>query len=163
MITTWRLSGEPFTSKTQAFDGEGAYRTGRRWNSRGVRVVYAASTIALATLEILVNLEDIEVLRRKYVAFRAEIPEEIIQTLVPDGDYSGLPRDWAINPKPPSTKAIGDGWVRGGSSAVLEVPSAIVPLEMNYVLNPAHSDFKLIKIFESVPVRFDPRLERGLN
>ena len=162
-ITGYRLSREPYTSKTQAFDGEGAFRTGRRWNSKGVRCVYVASSIALASLEILVNLEDVETLRAHYIVYRVRFPAGIMQTVMPNGNLSRLPTDWDATPKPPSTKAIGDAWVKGTSSAVLEVPSAVVRLEANYVLNPLHPDFGGIEIDDGRPYLMDHRLERGLG
>ncbi|MCB1079902.1 MAG: RES family NAD+ phosphorylase, partial [Verrucomicrobiae bacterium] len=59
---------------------------------------------------------------------------------------------------PPSTKDIGDLWVRQARSAVLELPSVIIPTEPNYLLNPSHPDFKKIVIGKAEPFAFDPRL-----
>jgi RES domain-containing protein len=162
-LTGWRLSQAPYDSKAQAFDGEGAFRTGRRWNSRGVRVVYAASSIALASLEILVNLEDMETLKTHYTAYKIRFPQRIMQTVMPNGDLNGLPDDWSSNPKPPSAKAVGDAWVKAAQSAVLEIPSAIIPLERNYLINPLHPDFKQIEIESGIKYAFDPRLIHSLN
>ena len=161
VISAWRLTQAPFEGAQAAFSGEGAFRAGRRWNSRGVRVVYVASSIAHASLEILVNLEDVQTLRTHYSAYQILFPATMLQTIVPNGDLSGLPDDWATNPKPPSAKAVGDAWVKQAASAVLEVPSAVIPLERNYLLNPAHPDFKLITIKEAVRYAFDPRIVPG--
>ena len=156
LTRAWRLTSEPHTGIHDAFSGEGARRTGRRWNSRGVPVVYASSSVALATLEILVNLEDVQVLERHYVAYRVEIPDRIIARLT----HEHLPAGWAITPHGPATKAIGDEWARRGETAALAVPSAVVPLETNYLLNPRHPDFDAIEVHGPVPYPFDERLSR---
>jgi RES domain-containing protein len=69
-----------------------------------------------------------------------------------------LPPDWQSEPPPPSTKALGDAWVQELRSAVLQLPSVIIPGESNYLLNPAHPDFKRISIANPEPFAFDPRL-----
>lgn len=154
LTRTWRLTSEPYASKQDAFSGEGARRTGRRWNSRGTLVVYASSSIALASLEILVNLEDVQTLQRRYVACAVVIPDELIARLEP----ASVPADWTSMPHPLSTRAIGDEWVRRGETAVLAVPSAVVPLEPNYLLNPRHPDFGRLEIGDALEYPFDGRL-----
>jgi RES domain-containing protein len=69
-----------------------------------------------------------------------------------------LPPDWRTEPPPPSTRQIGDTWVRDGRSAILALPSVIIPGELNYVLNPFHPDFKKISIGKPEKFTFDPRL-----
>jgi RES domain-containing protein len=69
-----------------------------------------------------------------------------------------LPSDWSEEPPPPSSQAIGDLWVRKAPSAVLEIPSVIIPSETNYLINPKHPDFHKIHIGKPVPFAFDSRL-----
>ena len=69
-----------------------------------------------------------------------------------------LPADWRVEPPPPSTQRIGDAWVRAARSAILALPSVIISSESNFLLNPAHSDFKKISIGKPEPFAFDPRL-----
>lgn len=76
----------------------------------------------------------------------------------PDDAHTCLPSDWTEEPPPPSTKELGDRWVKKSRSAILELPSAIIPAEPNYQLNPAHPGFKKVLIGKPVPVAFDPRL-----
>jgi RES domain-containing protein len=71
---------------------------------------------------------------------------------------AGLPANWTEEPPPPSTMEVGDLWVKQARSAVLEIPSVIVRSESNYLLNPAHPDFKKVVIGKSAPFAFDPRL-----
>ena len=135
-----------------AFDGEGAWRFGGRWNSPGTRVVYTSGTKALATLESLVHLNP--PVTFKYVA----IPVEFDDALVEAVGVADLPADWSEEPPPPSTLEVGDQWVKDARSAVLELPSVIIQTEPNYLLNPAHPDFNKIAIGKPVPFAFDPRL-----
>jgi RES domain-containing protein len=69
-----------------------------------------------------------------------------------------LPAEWRVEPPPPSTKAVRDAWVRGKRSAVLALPSVIIPGDLNYLLNPAHPAFKRIAIGKPERFAFDPRL-----
>ena len=137
-----------------AFDGEGAFRFGGRWNTRGTRMIYTAGSLALAALEMLVHLDDDELLAA-YSFGAAQIPPALI---LPVTAVRALPKNWSASPPPVSLQRIGDDWVRSLASAVLEVPTAIVPLEQNYLLNPAHPDFAKIKLEKPRRFRFDQRL-----
>lgn len=88
-------------------------------------------------------------MRFKYLIFRIEFDEALIEKIMP-GD---LPANW--RGQPPSTKHVGDPWFKQYRSAVLELPSAIVPIEINYLLNPIHPDFKTITISKPMPFSFD--------
>jgi RES domain-containing protein len=87
------------------------------------------------------------------------VPEELIESL----DQRELPQDWRAMPEPDSTRDIGTKWVAEGGSAVLAVPSVVVPSEFNYLLNPTHPDFSKIKIGTPKPIDWDPRLVRLLG
>ena len=108
---------------------------------------------SLAILEVLVNLPASRLLSA-YVFFRIEIPEDVVHDVEP----GTLPPDWRQSPIPPSTQALGDGWLTGASALVLRVPSAVVPEEHNYLLNPEHADFGRLIVSGPVPVVWDPRL-----
>ncbi len=151
MPKAWRITKEKYAGK--AFDGEGAQLQGGRWSSPGTRIVYTAGSQSLAILEILVHLQQTEVLS-SYVIFEVEFPEKFVETLAP----SSLPKNWRTSPAPPTTLAIGDGWIKKSSSAVLRVPSVIVPSEYNFLINPAHSDFGGITIGDQKPLDADARL-----
>lgn len=134
-----------------AFDGEGAARAGGRWNSRGVRVVYASATKALCALEILVHLPTTSQLA--FVVFPLGIPPQLVQSL----PKARLPAGWRTMPPGTATQQLGDAWVASGSSAVLAVPSVLTG-ETNYLLNPAHPDFARIQIGRKARFVLDPRL-----
>jgi RES domain-containing protein len=151
MVTAWRIVATRLASG--AFSGEGARRDGGRWNSPGVRMVYTAGTISLALLEILVHLntgDPIPLYSRCSVRFD--------DSLVIALDLKQLPRNWRQSPTPAAARAVGDQWIASARSAVLKVPSAVVEEESNYLINPAHADFKLIEIGQFQPIRLDPRL-----
>ncbi len=151
--TAWRLV------KTRhlrhAFDGEGARLYGGRWSSPGVRVVYVAESLALAAMEVLVHLGGSAILAA-YSAVRVDFDSALVTVV----DRSSLPRDWRRSPAPASLATIGDRWVAGGASAVIEVPSAVVEGERNFLLNPRHADFGSIAFGEPRPFVFDERLLR---
>jgi RES domain-containing protein len=150
MARGWRIVKESHAST--AFDGEGAWRYGGRWNSPGTRVVYCSANLSLAALENLVHLNP--PLAFKYVAIQLEFDDRLIETV----DSKRLPVDWNEEPPPLSSMEFGDRWVNERRSAVLALPSAIIPSETNFLLNPAHKDFRKIIIRKPVGFSFDHRL-----
>lgn len=151
-LTAWRITSARYAG--QPFDGEGARRYGGRWNRTGTPVVYASTTLSLATLELFVHLEP-ELAPPGLVAAAAEIPPDLD---ILEMDLAVLPDDWRTYPGPESLKDLGTAWVRSGESAVLLVPSCIVPRERNILLNPAHPDFQRIEQGPAEPFSFDPRM-----
>jgi len=146
----WRIVKERHAAT--AFDGEGALRVGGRWNSPGVRMVYASESKSLAALETLVHLNPPVIF--KYAAIAIEFDEGLVEMI----DASNLPTDWTQEPPSRTTQIIGDQWVKEARSAVLELPSIIIPSESNFLLNPAHPDFAKIAIGKPGTFSFDPRL-----
>jgi len=153
MINAWRIVSA--NHKDKAYTGDGARVHGGRWNSKGVAVVYTADSLALASIEMIVNLPAPKMLQ-KYVRISAYISLDLVLEL----SEVDLPEDWNSRPISPSTRAIGDRWVKEQSSAVLRVPSIVVPDEYNYLLNPNHPDFVKIEIGKPIIYYFDPRLTK---
>jgi RES domain-containing protein len=141
----------PYAAK--AFTGEGARIAGGRWNSPGMAVVYTASSASLAILEMLVHLQSQELLKR-YVLVEVTFAEALVTVVEP----RSLGKTWRKSPPPAAAQRVGDDWLAGTGSAVLRVPSVIVPAEYNYLLNPAHPDFGKITVGPKQPVQLDPRL-----
>jgi RES domain-containing protein len=139
-----------------AFTGEGARLNGGSWNSRDNAMVYTSSSLSLATLEVLVHLEDPEVLGKLFSWTTLEISPEILETM----ESGNLPAGWDVDESSQLSRAIGDAWLRSQRSAALAVPSVVTPGEWNYLLNPAHPDFPKILIGSPQPFRPDPRLLR---
>jgi RES domain-containing protein len=151
ILSAWRITKA--THAPDAFIGEGAWRFGGRWNSPGTRVVYTAEHASLAVLEVLVHLESSLPLP-VYSLIQAEFDEGNIERI----DASKLPENWRSGPASAKTQIIGDDWVGERRSLVLGVPSAILPIEMIYLINPEHPDIGEITIYEPQPFSFDKRL-----
>lgn len=150
-VSAWRIVKRKLAK--DAFSGEGARLYGGRWNSPGVSVVYAAQSQSLAALELLVHLENSELLY-EYVVIEARFDSSLITRIA----QSDLPVDWRASPAPASARAIGDAWIAGEPSPVLELPSAVIPAENIFLLNPQQSAFAKIEIGSPVDFEFDPRL-----
>ncbi|MBI1747075.1 MAG: RES domain-containing protein [Acidobacteria bacterium] len=150
-VVAWRIVKRKLAAT--AFNGDGARLHGGRWNNPGVAIVYTAQSQALAALEMLVHLDSPELLE-KYVLFEVGIDPAMITPVEP----SQLPRNWRAHPSPAQVRAIGDAWAASRTSAVLRVPSGLVPGENNFLLNPRHKDFPKLHIGKPLPFRFDLRL-----
>jgi len=152
VISIWRIDKKRHSAST--FSGEGAALYGGRWNPRGARVVYASQSLALAALEKFVHLEGVAG-GISFVNFRIDVPGSV---KIKHVELSQLPKNWRSVPAPASTQAIGLNWAQKNESAVLRVPSTIIPSEYDYLINPSHADFISLKISKPAPFSFDPRL-----
>ena len=150
-ISAWRIVKRKLAN--DAFSGRGARVYGGRWNSPGVAMVYTAASQSLAALEILVHVEAPELLGY-YVVIEISIEPSLLQVR----DISELPPDWRLEPPPDMLRKIGDTWIASRSSPVLQVPSAIIPVESNFLLNPLHEKFSSLVIGKPQPFHFDRRL-----
>jgi RES domain-containing protein len=149
----WRICRRRYAADGSS--GEGARLYGGRWNSRGVRVVYASTSLALAAVETFVNLEP-KLLPKDLVAIEGEIPDALEVARL---DLKRIPRNWheAGNE---SLRRIGDQWISGGRTVAMLVPSAAIRGEWNLLLNPAHADFRKVKFDAPKPFAFDARMLR---
>jgi RES domain-containing protein len=149
----WRICKARFAD--EAFSGLGARRFGGRWNSPGVPMVYASSSLALAAIELFVHLEP-NLQPDDLVSIAATLPEgEPARRLRLDE----LPSDWWTDDFEP-LRAIGDGWIREKSSLALLAPSAALRAEWNVLVNPLHPAIAEIEVEEPLPFHFDARMFR---
>ncbi|RCX08936.1 RES family NAD+ phosphorylase [Extensimonas vulgaris] len=155
MPTVWRITTARFAQS--AFSGEGARAYGGRWNPKGWEVVYTAESQSLALLELMVQDEP---LRAHYVLIPAQIPDDLAQSRI---DADGLPADWRTLGTREVLQSLGLAWLKSARTAVLNVPSAVLPAERNYLLNPRHPDFARIVIGEPQSLQTDTRLLRNLD
>jgi RES domain-containing protein len=147
-VILWRISNH------LSLAGEGALRASGRWHTRGTRIVYCAENPAAALLEILVHFEiEIRDLPARYRLLKIDVPDDVQIGRVSLEDLS---KDWPENPE--MTRAIGDAWLASGSTALLRVPSAIVPETYNVLLNPGHQDAKRIVVVRASEHVIDARL-----
>jgi len=152
ILSSWRITKQKHANS--AFTGEGARLYGGRWNTPGTAMVYTAQSQALAVLEILVHLDRAEILKA-YVLMEVSFDAGLVEEL----DPAALPQNWKEDSAPAEVKALGDAWVANATSAVLRVPSVIVPGESNFLLNPNHPGFRKLKFGPPTPYQFDPRLK----
>lgn len=148
-MIVWRISNHLDLS------GAGGLRAAARWHHAGKPIVYFASSPAAALLEVVVHLEmnELNALPDAYQLLKVDVPESLAALEL--SQYE-LAADWQKNIA--ATRALGDRWLRSLDSALLAVPSAIVPHTQNYLLNPAHADAKKIKIIAHGSYPFDLRL-----
>ncbi len=135
------------------FSGEGAYRFGGRWSRAGTRIAYTSEHLSLAILEYFVHLDAGEPPTDLVIA-AADVPKSVSRTKVSTED---LPADWRMMPAPPRLAAIGDRFVNEAKFAVLVVPSALVPGEFNWLINPAHREFERIALLPTESFAYDVR------
>lgn len=147
ILQSWRLTKTK--NEDSVFTGEGAKLYGGRWNSPGQSVVYTSATLSLALLEIIVHLES-----NRLLPFYRIYSAEFDGSLMTPVSMDSLPENWRAYPVPLATQHIGDHWLVEETSAVLQVPSVIVPHELNYLLNPEHPGFAKIKLYGPVLTRF---------
>jgi RES domain-containing protein len=150
VLSVWRLTTARFAKS--AFSGDGARLYGGWWNRKGVPLVYTAGTQSLAMLEMLVQDD---ALRARYAVIEARIPKSVTIERIRIED---LPTDWREIHGREKLRAIGTEWARRLPAAVLAVPSAVIPAELNYLLNPLHRDFRRIKIGKPNEFQTDLRL-----
>ncbi|MGB6688094.1 MAG: RES family NAD+ phosphorylase [Terracidiphilus sp.] len=148
----WRICRATYAA--DAFSGEGARRFGGRWNSRGVPMVYASTSLALAAVELFVHLEPSQS-PSDLVFLSAALPDgEPARTLQP----ADLPQGWWTEKALLATRELGDAWIRGSSSLALRVPSVPIRSEWNVLVNPIHPRIGELKIDPPQPFVFDARM-----
>lgn len=152
MPTAFRIFKTKF-AKTW-FDGEGAFLFGGRWNTRGTRILYAAGSLSLAAIEMLVHLNSAELLS-SYSYATLEFEEKDVLAVE---DLARLPKNWSASPPPLAVQRIGDEWAASMKSLVLRVPTSAIPGEFNYLINVEHREFPKLKRGETRLFRFDVRL-----
>jgi RES domain-containing protein len=149
-MIVFRLSKQAFIKD---LSGIGAEKTGGRWNSKGVPVLYTAASRALAVVEVVVHVP-VGIIPINYQLATLEVPDSSILEI----DVNDLPKNWATNPFTRQTQDIGNSFIRNNEYLVLQVPSATITGDINYVINPRHPEFNNVKIKSIEPFIFDVRL-----
>ena len=147
----WRVSNYADLS------GEGGRRVAARWHERGRPAVYLAEHPALALLETLVHLYiDPDELPSHYQLLTVDVPDGVAVEDLSEADLAARVADWRHAPD--DTRALTRAWFGERRTALLRVPSAIVPAAFNYLLNPLHPDAALIAVVARQTTEFDARL-----
>jgi len=150
-VRVWRICRQPHAA--DALAGRGGLFASGRWHSRGRPVVYAAQSLALAALEVLVHVD------------KTTAPDDLVQVEVdvPDDldlqriEVEDLPSDWRSYPPPHELRRLGDDWLTVGSVPVLQAPSAVIPEESIFLLNPQHGDARRFTVTSQRAFTFDAR------
>lgn len=147
----YRLQKAKYTTREAVLSGEGAYRTGGRWNLKGTPLVYTAESVALAILEILVHTE-------------GELPPLMLTTLeIPNSileiDSATLPIEWNKLLPPISAQLFTQKWLTDRQFLCMKVPSTVALKSNNYLINPRHELIDSVRIVEVLPLNLDSRLD----
>lgn len=146
-MIVWRICSRKY--RASAFSGVGGLYVPGRWHPQGYKIVYTAESLALASLEIFVHLESNNA---PLVAIKAEIPDQLAMAKV-----GRLPNNWQEVSTYPLLQKIGQDWLISKKTPVLQVPSSIVPVEYNYLLNPQHPDLQ-VTLEPPIEFKFDRRM-----
>jgi RES domain-containing protein len=150
-MIVYRLSAKAYSKD---LSGYGAEKSGGRWNSQGIPVLYTAASRALAVVEIAVHTP-LGIIPLNYFLTAIEFPDDVSMTKITIADLS---KNWNKNPFIKDTQEIGNDFIRKNTHLVLQVPSASVPGDHNYLVNPRHPDFKNVHVISSEAFEFDLRL-----
>lgn len=148
----FRLEDASRPTVEQAFSGLGGVYASGRWHTQGRRIIYASESLALASLEKLVHAHSLRALTQLNY-FEITIPDDLIERA------QGYPADWNSDPVTSAAQTYGDRWLAEQRSAAFLVPSAIIPVEHNCLLNPAHAAFQLRWVSGPMPFSYDPRIK----
>ena len=149
----WRIATETRTYRADDLSGGGAARHPGRWNEPGQAVLYTAPSIAMAVLETAAHIDDAGLPLNRYLV-RIELPPRVWQARKVL-DAATLPPTWNAIPAGATSAQLGSAWLRAGETAILLVPSVIVPEELTALVNPAHPDAGRIKATVARPFEYN--------
>ncbi|MCP9931475.1 RES family NAD+ phosphorylase [Cyanobium sp. AMD-g] len=148
----WRICRKPHALTT--LDGLGGLYTSGRWHQKGRPMIYTATSAALAALEVLVHVDPLTA-PADLRLLTIDIPDDLPLDVLPS---TQLPTDWRAVPAPAQLQSIGTSWLSSCRTAGLIVPSAVIPLEQNILLNPQHPEAQRLRIISDEDFYFDSRL-----
>ncbi len=152
-MVVYRIANAKY--KDSVLSGIGAEKVGGRWNEIGIRAVYCSESIALALLEYYVHSKNIAHLPKSILIAKIGFPDSfVIEELHP------LPSRWDQYPYSSKTASVFTRIARDRNAFALRVPSAIVGLESNIILNPLYKDFGRVEVIEFIELPVDPRLKK---
>ncbi|MCH5598513.1 RES family NAD+ phosphorylase [Niabella ginsengisoli] len=135
--------------------GTGASVYSGRWHNKGTHILYTAASPSLAMLETIVHISNVVVDETCLICI--ELPDVPVMEI----PIKTLQDGWFKNPSPENLRFIGDEFIKEKKYFSLKVPSAVMPEESNYLLNPAHSAFSKIKVVYTRTIPIDARLLAG--
>ena len=156
MMQAWRIATDTRSYAADDMSGGGSKNTGGRWNSAGNPLVYASSSRALACLETMVHLGGGGLPLNRYLV-RIDIPDDVWDARQ-ELELGAVPVGWDALPQGMTSLNIGDAWLVGAATAILLVPSIVVPEEQNILINPAHQDAQSITATKVRKWLYDARM-----
>jgi RES domain-containing protein len=150
-MVVYRITNIKFKDST--LSGIGAELVGGRWNEKGTKAVYCSENISLALLEYYVHSENTALLPNKILVAQIEFPDKFkIEEL------KSLPEHWNEYPYTTESTSIFTSLAKDKNFFALRVPSSIVGLEDNIILNPHYKNFHKVKITKFIELPLDSRL-----
>jgi RES domain-containing protein len=157
-VVVWRIASDTKSYEADDLSGAGAKDRGGRWNAAGDPLVYASETQALACLETVVHLNAGGLPLNRYLV-SVTIPDSVWANARVETPGS-LPVGWDADPSGRASIQFGTAWIGSMASALLRVPSVIVPDEYNVLINPQHPGSKAIVAVKMRKWLYDPRLTK---
>ena len=150
-MKVYRLNRKKYADQ---LSGRGAALSSNRWNSKGVEMIYTAQNRALALAEVAVHFS-VGTLPSGYVMMEIEIPDDLEVKEIPEDQ---LPPNWNRFPHIVETRSIGDDFIHEKRYIACRVPSAVVPGEYNFLINPNHPLADRIRVTAITDFPIDHRL-----
>jgi RES domain-containing protein len=151
-MLVYRLQNAKYAhERADILSGEGAKLFGGRWNPKGLAVIYTSATPELAHSEFIMHLKNLPPASCYLITL--QIPDESVLTI----EKENLPLDWRSKGYPISTKLLGEAWLKKGEFLAMKVPSSIVPVSFNFLINPTHKAINDVNVIHSEPFIFDER------
>ncbi len=144
--------------KESTLSGIGAEKVGGRWNKVGTRAVYCSENISLALLEYYIHSENIAYLPKKILIAKIQFPDEFIIECL-----NLLPERWNQYPYSSKTTEVFTSLAKDRNFFALRVPSTIVGLESNIILNPLYKEFGKVAVIEYIELPVDERLKNDIQ
>jgi RES domain-containing protein len=155
-MLVWRIATDTPIYAADDITGEGAKRTGGRWNRKSAPLLYASTSRALACLETIVHLGG---------AASLPLNRYLVEVMVPDAAWSARTVfdpvanvGWDAEPPGKVSLDWGTSWTMGLTTLVAEVPSVVVPEELNILINPRHADGVSVRAHKVRKWTYDARL-----
>jgi RES domain-containing protein len=150
-MRVWRICAARHAAKT--LTGRGGLLASGRWHSQGRPVVYTSASLSLAALEVLVHV-DRDLLPPGLTQVEIEVPDDVAVSSL---GVESLPEGWRLYPAPPALRELGERWLAEGATLVLRVPSAVIPQEADYLLNPLHPGISRVAVVSQEPFVYGTR------
>lgn len=150
-MQVWRICR---ASDSDKLSGIGGLYVSGRWHHRGTRILYTSSTPSLAAMELLVHLDPTQA-PAGLSLLEVNVPDDLVIEIC---DAPKLIANWQDFPFPKELQDFGSNWLMECRTAILSVPSAVMSMEVNYLINPEHKDSSRIRVTHEYPFAYDHRL-----